>query len=91
MIHFSGEEERLKLKEPSVTDVKHDVSLPVSDREKGAPGESTHHPCPQSLAPPMVVRKLNPNETLRHSEIDVHNLVNGALSCYSLLNQPFPL
>lgn len=51
-----------------------------------------HSPwCPQSLAPQMVVRKSNPNEAVRFFEIDVHDLVSGALNCYSLLTRPFPL
>lgn len=56
-------------------------SLLVSGcEEEGAPGESTPPPCPQSLASQMVVRKLNPNETLRLFEVDACDLENGALS-----------
>lgn len=56
-------------------------SLPVSSCEiEGAPGESTPPPSPQSLALQMVVRKLNPKETLRLFEVDACNLENGALS-----------
>lgn len=66
-------------------------SLQVNGCGKGATGESTCHPCPRSLDPQMVVWKLNLNETLRPFLIDVYDLVNGALNCYSFPNQPLHL
>lgn len=66
-------------------------SLHIKGCGKGAACESTPRPCPQPLAPQMVVQTLNLNEKLRPVEVGVSDLINTALNLLFFPKPVIPL